>query len=80
SIIDGLLNAIISHWNSLGSTSIEGLRTTFIQREGQLLDEEKQWQLSVIPGAFDMLLDQIPWSFQTIKFPWMDKPLFVTWR
>ncbi len=80
SIIDGLLHAIISHWNSLGSTSIEGLRTTFIQREGQLLDEEKQWQLSVIPGAFDMLLDQIPWSFQTIKFPWMDKPLFVTWR
>ncbi|MCF7483158.1 hypothetical protein L3V31_15705 [Vibrio sp. J1-1] len=80
SMIDGLLNAIISHWSALGSTSIEGLRTTFIQREGQLLDEEKQWQLSVIPGAFDMLLDQIPWSFQTIKFPWMDKPLFVMWR
>jgi hypothetical protein len=80
SMIDGLLAAMISHWSALGSTSLEGLRTTFIQREGQLLEEDKQWQLNVLPGAFDMLLDQIPWSFQTIKYPWMDKPLFVTWR
>ncbi|MGY0615928.1 contractile injection system tape measure protein [Vibrio sp. FJH11] len=80
SMIDGLLTAMISHWSALGSTSIEGLRTTFLLREGRLLEEEKQWQLNVISGAFDMLLDQIPWSFQTIKYPWMDKPLFVTWR
>lgn len=80
SMIDGLLTAMISHWSALGSTSVEGLRTTFLLREGQLLQAEKQWQLNVLPGPFDMLLDQIPWSFQTIKYPWMDKPLFVTWR
>ncbi|MBJ7556615.1 contractile injection system tape measure protein [Marinomonas spartinae] len=79
-LIEGLLNALISHWKALGSTSIQGLQSTFIQRSGQLIAQDKQWQLEVFPGTFDMLLDQLPWSFQTIKYPWMDKPLFVTWR
>lgn len=78
--IDGLLQAIIAHWKALGHTSIRGLQTTFIQREGKLTFTPKHWQLDILPGTFDMLLDQLPWSFQTIKYPWMDKPLFVTWR
>jgi hypothetical protein len=78
--IDGLLTAMIAHWSAIGTTSIEGLRTTFLQREGYLTKEDNQWQLQVIPGTFDVLLDQLPWSFQTIKYPWMDQPLFVTWR
>ncbi|MEL0635657.1 contractile injection system tape measure protein [Marinomonas sp. TI.3.20] len=79
-LIEGLLNALINHWKAIGSTSIEGLQSTFIQRGGQLISQDKQWQLEVFPGTFDMLLDQLPWSFQTIKYPWMNKPLFVTWR
>ncbi|MBN3262246.1 contractile injection system tape measure protein [Pectobacterium brasiliense] len=79
-VIDGLLMAIIAHWKALGNTSISGLQSTFIQREGLLTFTPKHWQLNIIPGTFDMLLDQLPWSFQTIKYPWMDKPLFVSWR
>lgn len=79
-VIDGLLTAIISHWRVLGNTSISGLQSTFIQREGLLTFTPKHWQLNIVPSAFDMLLDQLPWSFQTIKYPWMDKPLFVSWR
>ncbi|SQC92670.1 Uncharacterised protein [Cedecea neteri] len=80
SLIEGLLTAIIAHWKVLGNTSISGLQTTFIQREGLLTFTPQHWQLNVIPGTFDMLLDQLPWRFQTIKYPWMDKPLFVSWR
>lgn len=79
-IIEGLLNAMIGHWSAIGNTTVEGLRTTFLQREGHLTNQDKHWELNVIPGTFDVLLDQLPWSFQTIKYPWMDKPLFVTWR
>lgn len=79
-VIDGLLTAIIAHWKVLGNTSISGLQSTFIQREGLLTFTPKHWQLNIIPGTFDMLLDQLPWRFQTIKYPWMDKPLFVSWR
>ncbi|CAG8999761.1 MAG: hypothetical protein CENE_01740 [Candidatus Celerinatantimonas neptuna] len=79
-IIKSMLNAMIEHWHALGSTSIEGLRTTFIQRNGQLKEENENWQLDITPGPYDVLLDQLPWSFQTIKYPWMNKPLFVYWR
>lgn len=79
-VIDGLLTAIIAHWKALGNTSVSGLQSTFIQREGLLTFTPKHWQLNIIPGTFDMLLDQLPWRFQTIKYPWMDKPLFVSWR
>lgn len=79
-LIADLLTALIAHWRSLGNTSISGLQSTFIQREGVLTFTPKHWQLNIIPGTFDMLLDQLPWSFQTIKYPWMDIPLFVSWR
>lgn len=79
-LIEGLLTAIIAHWRVLGKTSISGLQSTFIQREGMLTFTPKHWQLDIIPGTFDMLLDQLPWRFQTIKYPWMDIPLFVSWR
>ncbi|CAM3703952.1 hypothetical protein VA7868_01486 [Vibrio aerogenes CECT 7868] len=79
-LTEGLLQAIIDHWKALGATSVAGLQTTFLQRGGNLTETEKQWQLAVFPGPFDMLLDQLPWTFQTIKYPWMDKPLFVSWR
>lgn len=79
-LIEGLLTAMIAHWRVLGKTSIGGLQSTFIQREGVLSFTPEHWQLNIIPGTFDMLLDQLPWSFQTIKYPWMDIPLFVSWR
>lgn len=79
-VIDGLLTSIIAHWKALGNTSISGLQSTFIQREGLLTFTPKHWQLNIIPGTFDMLLDHLPWRFQTIKYPWMNKPLFVSWR
>lgn len=79
-LIDGLLTALIAHWKVLGNTSISALQSTFIQREGLLMETPKHWQLNIVPGSFDMLLDHLPWSFQTLKYPWMDKPLFVSWR
>lgn len=79
-LIDGLLTALIAHWKALGNTSVSGLQTTFIQREGLLSFTPEHGQLNVLPAPFDMLLDQLPWSFKTIKYPWMDKPLFVSWR
>lgn len=79
-LIESLLTAIIARWQVLGNTSIGGLQSTFIQREGVLSVTPKHWQLNIIPRPFDMLLDKLPWSFQTIKYPWMDLPLFVQWR
>ena len=79
-IIEQLLQSMIQHCKILGSTSIAGLRQTFLLRQGWLSLEENHWQLKVQPGTFDMLLDQLPWTIALIKHGWMDKPLHVNWR
>lgn len=78
--IEGMLRSMIQHWKVVGNTSIAGLRESFLQREGRLRLQGDAWHLLVEPRAFDMLLDQIPWSFSTIKYPWMDRVLYVEWR
>ena len=77
---EGLLQAMIQHWKILGRTSVNGLRETFLQREGRLLREREAWQLVVAAGPFDMLLDQLPWGYAPVKLPWMPEVLHVQWR
>ena len=78
--IEGLLQGIIQHWKALGNTSVTGLRESFLQREGKLQLKDEVWHLRVEEKAFDMLLDQIPWGFSTIKYPWMERVIYVEWR
>ncbi|OWQ45383.1 hypothetical protein CDL60_19160 [Roseateles noduli] len=78
--IEGLLGAVIQHWRILGTTSIDGLRGTFLRRAGQLELRDEAWQLSVEPGPFDMLIDQLPWGYATLRHPWMERVIHVDWR
>lgn len=79
-VAEQLLQGIIQNWSIIGKTSIEGLRTTFLQRPGWIALKDDAWQLKVQTGTFDMLLDKLPWSFSIIKYAWMEKPIHVTWR
>lgn len=79
-IIEGLLQGMIQNWKALGNTSIAGLRESFLQREGRLQLKDNAWHLLVEPRSFDMLLDQIPWGYSTIKYPWMERVIYVEWR
>jgi hypothetical protein len=56
------------------------LRESFLQRGGRLQRKGDAWQLAVETRAFDMLLDQVPWSYSTIKFGWMERVIYVDWR
>jgi hypothetical protein len=82
--LDGLLSAVIAHWSALGSTTPRGLRQTFLQRIGRLVEHEahegEHWRLKVQPGPFDVLLDRLPWRYGTIKLPWMRGAIHVDWR
>lgn len=80
SAVDSLIRSIIEHWKILGNTSPEGLRTTFLQREGYLTLKDDAWSLRVEERSFDMLLDRLPWSYAVIKHPWMTRMLYVKWR
>ena len=78
--ITNMITAMIQNWKILGNTSITGFRESFLRREARLTLKNDAWHLQVEERAFDMLLDQIPWSFSTIKYSWMDRVIFVKWR
>ncbi len=76
-----LLQGIIQNWGRLGNTSPRGLVDSFLIREGKLeKDEEDIWHLKIEQKGYDVLLDSLPWSYSPVKYSWMDKPIYVSWR
>lgn len=76
---DEMLRAAIDHWAALKNTSIEGLRTSFLQREGRLILYEEYWSLRVERRPYDLLLDHLPWGIGTFRLPWMANRMAVEW-
>lgn len=77
--IDSLLQTVIKYWEALKNTSIEGLRNTFLLRDGKLTINENGWLLQIEQKAWDVLLDTLPWGTSMIKTPWMNELLRVQW-
>jgi hypothetical protein len=74
-----LLAAIIGYWPALKNTSVEGLREAFLQREGKLSVQGNEWLLQVEQKAYDMLLNELPWTIHTVKLPWMERLVRTEW-
>jgi hypothetical protein len=79
SMSEQLLRAMIGNWPIISNTSIEGLRQSFLQREGRLERTDAGWRLTVQRRTLDVLVDQVPWSFSVVLLPWMREPLHVSW-
>jgi hypothetical protein len=76
-----LLEAVIGHWQALRNTSPDGLRGTFLVRPGKLsLRGDGDYLLRIETQTFDILLDDLPWGISIVKFPWMEKLLWVEWE
>lgn len=78
-LISEMIEAIIAHWTAIAGTSVDSFHTTWLMREGILKEEADKWTLHVERKAYDLLIQQAPFSFSFIKFPWMKKPLHVNW-
>ena len=76
---DQLLAAVIANWSHMRSTSIVGLRATFLQREGRLQWADGECTLAVARSPFDVLLSSLPWNLNVIRQPWMRQALRVRW-
>lgn len=76
---EDLLRSVVKHWTALKNTSIDGLRSGFLQRPGLLREEDDGWRLQVERKPFDMLLDRLPWEFSVVKLPWMKRPVHTEW-
>ncbi len=77
---EDLLQAAISHWKRLGSTTPEGLRNGFLRRAGKLIvDPSDGWILQMEQNGIDVLLDSLPWGLGIVKTPWMKEMMAVEW-
>ena len=74
-----LLNAVIRNWSVLKNTSINGLRESFFQRDGKVIETEISYKLIVEKRGIDVLLQHLPWNISVIALPWLHKPIFVDW-
>lgn len=77
---ENLLQTVINYWEVLKSTSPDGLREGFLQREGKLTRiNQGNWKLQVEQNSIDILLGSLPWGLSMVKLPWMDDLLIVEW-
>lgn len=74
-----LMQSLVDYWDALKGASIEAVQNTFILREGKMSWKEDHWLLQVERTGVDILLDKLPWSFSTIKLPWLDHLIYTEW-
>ena len=79
-ICDGLLEAMVKNWGALKNTSEDGLRTSFLMREGTIRKEATGWKLHIEKKVYDILLEKLPWGYSMIQLPWMEMPLHTEWE
>lgn len=78
-VCQSLLNAVIGYWDAIGDSSIEGLQGNWLVRKGALHHAGDHWDLIVEKRVYDLLLARSPFAYSVIKFPWMEKAIYVTW-
>ena len=72
--------AIKQYWKSISKTSIEGIQTSFIHRQGIITFEEPYWLIRVEGSTLDILMDDLPWEMSMLMFPWMDRNILIEWQ
>lgn len=78
--VDDMLEAVKANWKTMQGVSMNGFRQSFLLRDGRLEHQDARWLLTVANQVHDLLLDNVSWSFQKIRFPWLKKYIQVSWR
>ena len=76
---EDVLTKVIAHWSILENISINGLRESFLQRNGSLSIVGNDLLLKVERKSSDVLLDQIPWGISFCRLPWMKGAIYTEW-
>lgn len=73
------LEAVIANAPILHNMSVDGFRNTFLRRAAILSVEDDHWLLQVERETYDVVLERFPWTYQIVKLPWMERPMYVNW-
>jgi hypothetical protein len=74
-----MLSEVIKNWPALKNTSPAGLRQMFIQRDGKLIQNNKNCKLIIERKTQDILLEKLSWNISIIKLNWLSEMLYVEW-
>lgn len=74
-----LFNAVRTNWEPVNGTSDEGIRETFLAREGKLIVTEDLTRLVVERKTVDILLEKLAWSLGMVHLPWKKTLIHVEW-
>ena len=78
-VVNAMLSSVLNKWNTLSTSTIEDFRLNFLNRIGDLTEDDKAYILFVDKKPFDVLLESLPWEYKSIKLPWMKKISLISW-
>lgn len=78
-VVNSMLSSVLNKWNTLSTSTIESFRENFLNRTGDLTEDDKAYILLVDKKPYDVLLESLPWEYKSIKLPWMKKIALISW-
>ncbi|GAB3460705.1 hypothetical protein GCM10027321_20460 [Massilia terrae] len=74
-----MITAAADRWPAIRNSSVDGFRGNWLARPGVLGEMDGRWKLTVERRAYDILIGVSPFTFSIVRYPWMARPLDVTW-
>ena len=74
-----LFTQLAQHWPTPVTESAEQIQRLFFKREGSLIEQASGYRLQVQSQLQDVLLNTLPWPYETVVLPWMSSHLHVDW-
>lgn len=78
-VAEDLIKHVVQLWSKIGESSITGFRGNFLIRDGLIAESENEFILRIEKRGYDILIQFLPWSFNILKLPWMQKPIITQW-
>ncbi len=70
---------VCKSWRGMTETTLVALQESFLQRKGKLSSSSLGWKLIIEKNTLDILLQRLPYGMGVLRFPWMEKLLWVEW-
>lgn len=75
-----MLQAVLSNWDIMKTSSAELLQNEFLQRPGKLsINGDESPVIIIERKTQDVLLDKLSWNLSIIKLAWKKRIIYVNW-
>jgi hypothetical protein len=77
---EAMLQAVLSNWDVIKTSSAELLQNEFLQRPGKLnINGDDSPVIIIERKTQDILLDKLSWNLSIIKLAWKKRIIYVNW-